>query len=238
MSNPRNYAIELPRRCLQLIDALWDVAAKTFEESQSDLGPLTSTFLLSMSMPILNLPIERVEKKIDLGEKDFYIDDRYINEHAVEEFKHTIRNGKLGDAPFYRTGAWSFYQHNTTTINMARELPEEVAVELDKPDAIKRAESMPASQWISVLRNALAHGGVLYLNSSGRSVHDDSVAMFAFVSGKFNRRQCRYLADKGCYGLEDTPTALRILRITEHEYRLFLRQWVSWLLETEIAGRS
>jgi hypothetical protein len=46
-----------------------------------DLGSLTTTFLISMSMPIITLPIERIERHRDATGQG-YADDRHIDEDA------------------------------------------------------------------------------------------------------------------------------------------------------------
>jgi len=79
---------------------------------------------------------------------------------------------------------------------------------------------MPASQWCSVLRNALAHGGIAYLNENGRSTYNEPVKMFAFASGKYiNKHEL---------------AAVNLLRISEADYFDFLRNWVAWLQKTGI----
>jgi hypothetical protein len=78
MGIPLHYSLEVPQRCLQLIDNLWSIAKKTRQTNRPDLGPLTSTFLISMSMPIVNLPVERIERHRS-AEKENYADDRHID---------------------------------------------------------------------------------------------------------------------------------------------------------------
>ena len=234
MGNPQHYGIELPQRCLALINGLWDEAARTYGGNRPDLGPLTSTFLLSMSMPILNLPVERIERQIGQGNGQGYADDRHISRRAVEAFQRTIQSGTLGEAPFYQPGAWRFFQYRGGARNIARGLPEDIAGFLDTDEAATRAGAMPASQWISVMRNALAHGGIAYLDERGRSSHDQPVKTYAFVSGKFDFGPCPNLPGATCRGERGPLAALNILRIAETDYRAFLEFWVLWLEETEI----
>jgi hypothetical protein len=236
MGNPQHFGIELPQRCLALLNGLWDQAARTYGGNQPELGPLTSTFLLSMSMPILNLPVERIERQIGQGDGEGYADDRHINGRAVEAFQRTIQQGTLSQAPFYKQGAWRFFQYRGGPINIARELPEEVPRGLDTDEAATNAGAMPASQWISVLRNALAHSGIAYLDERGRSSYGQPVKMYAFVSGKFDPGPCPHLPDAACRGERGSLIALNFLRIAETDYRAFLELWVSWLQEAEIVN--
>ncbi|NIA71262.1 hypothetical protein HBA54_21920 [Pelagibius litoralis] len=235
MGNPQHYGIELPQRCLALINGLGDVAAQAYGGNQPELGPLTSTFLLSMSMPILNLPVERIERQIVQGDGEGYADDRHVNISAVEAFQNIIQQGILSQAPFYKRGAWRFVQYRGGARNIARGLPADIASALDAAEAITNAGAMPASQWISVLRNALAHGGVAYLDEQGRSSYGKPVKMYAFVSGKFDFGPCPYHPEVACRGERGPLIALNFLRITETDYRDFLELWVSWLERVGIA---
>ena len=78
MGNPAHYSREVPSRCLQLIDGLWQHVEGVFQSDRRDLGPLTSTFLISMSYPIVNLPIERIERHSSKPEQG-YADDRHVD---------------------------------------------------------------------------------------------------------------------------------------------------------------
>ena len=238
MGNPQHYGIELPQRGLALINGLWNAAARTYGGNRPDLGPLTSTFLLSMSMPILNLPVERIERQIGQGDGEGYVDDRHISRRAVEAFQRTIQRGTLSQAPFYKQGAWRFFRYHGGPMNIARELPENIASALDMDEAATNAGAMFASQWISVVRNALAHGGIAYLDERGRSSYDQPVKMYVFVSGKFDSGPCPHLPNAACRGEQGPLIALNFLRIAETDYRAFLELWVSWLEEAGIVNAA
>lgn len=235
MGNPQHFGIELPHRCLALIDGLWDQATRVRGGERPDLGPLTTTFLMSMSMPIINLPVERIERQIGLGEAEGYVDDRHANDKAVAAFQDTIQRGRLDQAPFFKDRTWRFFRHEGKPVNFARALPEDIAVRLDEDDALARAAHMPAIQWVSILRNSLAHGGILYLNEDGRSTYDQPVKTLAFVSGKFANGFCPNSEGKECRGIRGDLSAVNILRISESDYLEFLRRWVSWLGDTGIS---
>lgn len=203
-----------------------------------DLGPLTSTFLISMSMPILNIPVERIERQIDRAEDEIYADDRPLNPKSVEAFDNTIRKGKLGDAPFYRAGGWSFHSIKQRPFpNIANGLPDIVADALSTEEAVVAARNMNASQWVSILRNAMAHGGIAYLDQDGRSSHGTPVKMFAFISGKFGKPRCMY-DDADCRYGSGKLERLNILRVSESEYLRFLKAWVAWLEEAKIFRKA
>ena len=226
MGNPQNYSLELPARCLALLDELWPYAQKTFHGGRPDLGPLTTTFLISMSMPIINVPIERIDRR--RGEEDpHYASDRSIDPAVVRAIDETLGGKPVRGAPFFRYGAWRFVSCGTAPFpNIANGLPESIAEGLDADVAARDAANMPASRWCSILRNALAHGGIAYLNEQGQSSYGDPVKMFAFASGKYDQ------------GRPQSLISVNFLRISENDYREFLHLWVGWLQKSGVAKAS
>lgn len=243
MGKPQHYSIELPSRCFDLINGLWPAANEVYGGARPDLGPLTSTFLLSMSMPILNIPLERIERQINKNEDEAYADDRQLNPEAVEAFVKVIRKGKLGDAPFYKDGTWRFHPLRDEPFpNISKGLPLQLAEALEHDGAVDAARAMPALQWVSLLRNAMAHGGIAYLDENGRSRHEAPVKMFAFVSGKYGGGKyggpkCEN-ADAACWFGMGKLEGLNFLRISEDDYRNFLGDWVAWFEASKIAKQA
>lgn len=229
MGNPRNYSLDLPERCLILLDRLWPLARATFPPARPDLGPLTSTFLMSMSMAIINLPVERIDRRQG-GEANHYATDRPVDPAAAEAISTVLQSGRFGDAPFFVTGAWRFAPRTCPPFpNIASGLPEAIARDLDSQQAAENAAGMPASQWCSILRNALAHGGIAYLNQQGRSSYGEPVKMYAFASRKYDEKS------------QHRPKpliAVNFLRISEVDYRDFLRRWVRWLRDSRVATEA
>lgn len=72
---------------------------------------------------------------------------------------------------------------------------------------------MPVSQWISVLRNALAHGCITYLGEDGNSTYGRPAKMFAFVCGKYDYPK----------GQRRQLVSARSLRIHETDFTDFLK---------------
>jgi hypothetical protein len=223
MGNPVHYSREIPSRCLQLINGLWQHAEGLFQPDRRDLGHLTSTFLVSRSYPIINLPIERIERNRSRQEQG-YADDRHIDPKLAVAVWQELGAKKLSEAPFFTSGMWSFCQSDV--FNIAGGLPDNHAEKLATAEAHTSAADMPTSQWCGVLRNALAHGGVAYLNEHGRYAYEAPVSMYLFASGRFRK------GDRP----EDRPEliGLNLLRIKEGDYRSFLQQWVRWLQVSDI----
>jgi hypothetical protein len=223
MGNPLHFSLELPQRCLQLIDELWPYVENVRQADRRGLGSLTTTFLISMSIPIINLPVERIEKHRN-AQNDGYADDRCIDPKVAAAVLDTLGGQILSKAPFYRPSEWSFAMREKNQLfNIAKPFPDDLASELASEEAAASAAKMPTSQWCSILRNAMAHGGISYLNENGRSSCGERVKMYAFVSGKFNDAKPKELHH------------LYVLRISEINYRKFLRRWVTWLKSSGLA---
>jgi hypothetical protein len=218
MGVPAHFSLELPRRCMKLIEELLPTVGAVFaDDDRRDLGGLTSTFLISMAGPIVVLPIERIERHQQKKDREGYADDRRLNPALSRSLKDVLGGGKFRRARFFVPGHWSFAER-VADFNIADGLPDDVSGALASKEAFDRAAGLETSKWSSCLRNALAHGGIVYLNEDGRSAYDGGpVKMFCFVSGKYAERT------------DETPEAINCLRIREEHFLEFLRRWVAWL---------
>jgi hypothetical protein len=216
LGNPSHYSLELPDRCLQLINALWPHVERLPECGRPDAGPLTTTFLLAMAMPIIILPVERLERHFQRGiDEEGYADDGPINPTGLAKtVAKALGGGPVSKSYFFVPEAWSYSYWPEPTLNIARGLPIELTARLSTPSAHKSAGELAASLWCSVLRNALAHGGVSYLDREGRPTVGERAEMLCFVSG---------------HKVDNTLIGLRCLRIREADFLHFLRRWVKWL---------
>jgi hypothetical protein len=133
----------------------------------------------------------------------------------------------LKEAPFFIPGTWSFASREEEALfNIAQAIPDDLADELGTEQAINTASEMATSQWCSILRNAMAHGGIAYLDEFGRSSVGQPVKMCAFISGKYDDP-----------GNRKRLTGLNVLRISEANYRAFLHKWVVWLQNSGLADQ-
>jgi hypothetical protein len=220
MGSPDHYGTELPSRCLKLLDEMWSNAELVFPKHGDELGPLTATFLLSMAMPIINVPIERIER-CNGARFDGYIDDRDLDPELSRRMNVCLGGQQIRHAPFFQDGAWSYFRAPLTIpVNISDGFPDPFAIELEKPEATAAASSLPGSQWSSILRNAMAHGGIVYLDANGRTARHAPAKFFVFVSGRFDRDNC---------GRPVRLNAVETLRISMNQYWVFLHLWVQWL---------
>lgn len=240
MGNPSNYSLELPYRCHRLLDELWDEAETIRDPQEPHLGPLTTTFLLAMATPMIVIPIERVDRyrrKQGWG----YADERDLSPETAKEIDRVLGGRTIGEVEpsFFDVGAWRFASMDFDGERLSEGLPSELAEKLENPQSAMDAADLEGAAWASILRNALAHGGVLYLNEYGQS-HWGKAEMFAFVSAKFPKFD-PHEHPKGTplYGKEDMskpPSRLRVLRIGQDDFRSFLSRWVEWLQTTDLAS--
>ena len=211
MGNPTHFSLDVPKRAHQLLRDLYE----QLTDSDGTRLPLKATFLLSVSMPIVILPFERI-LKYKQKRAEGHMNDAVLNPRLADAVDRAIDlKGKVHEAKFF-TGPWQYasLKKGQGFPNLAVEgLPDSVAAQLDAPEAVERARSLSADTFCHILRNALAHGGVLYLDQHGRSNSGAPVRRFAFVS-----------TDK-----LNNPTKLHFLRIKMVDYRAFLQHWVDWL---------
>ena len=211
MGNPTHFSLDVPKRAHQLLRDLYEQLTD-FEGTRL---PLKATFLLSVSMPIVILPIERI-LKYRRKRTEGHMDDAVLNPRLADAVDRAIDlDGKVHEAKFF-TGPWQYasLEKGAGFPNLAVDgLPGVIAAQLDLPEAVEHARSLSAHTFCRILRNALAHGGVLYLDQHGRSNSGAPVRRFAFVS-----------TDR-----LNNPTKLHFLRIKMVDYRAFLQHWVDWL---------
>lgn len=213
---PEHYARDIVERCDSLIASLLPVV-----QGQSDArfgGPLGTTFLVAMSSPMILLPVERMLKPA--AARDAVADDRVLDHTLGKAVVDVLSQAtRFGDAPFVREGAWS-YVAGHAPFNLARGMPSELLQSLSEPQAAKDAMDAPAARVVTDLRNALAHGGVAYLDEAGRQ-SGGQAAMLAFVGSVMKKGRI---------------TGVNVLRVREHDYLDFLAAWASWLRQAGVTA--
>ena len=165
----RHFSSEIVERCLYLHDLLSPIVSD--EPIPQEWGPLTSTFLLAMAMPLIVIPMERIadnQRVSPIGDRDR--DPRLtkqINDILNAPFKKSILRG---------TGEWFHFPTNKNAKPEEWLGPE--VYELAKRQA---AEVLITRRVLTGLRHALSHGNVLYLTAQGYATERGPVEMFAFM---------------------------------------------------------
>ncbi|TIU58178.1 MAG: hypothetical protein E5W35_05555 [Mesorhizobium sp.] len=171
------------------------------------------------------LPTERILRALS-GAADHNDEsgiDRILTERVRAEFRK-----QLDKTNFCERIDWAFVG-GWPIFNLADRLPGELAETLATADANDAARKMNMPQFASCLRNALSHGGILYLDERGHS-SDGQARMLAFVSGK--RGKERPLCPDGLQECNYTAphiASLNVLRVSQDGFREFLVRWATWL---------
>lgn len=213
MGNPQNFSLDVPSRCQMLLDDLWPTVSKKGEDGSL---PLNASFLLAISTPMVNLPIERIWKTQN-GRAVGHLNDSVLNAGLAQAIKKGIGNSPVAQAPFYAPDVWRYHYlpKSAALPDLSRQgLPAAVETALNSNQASTDAGAQTTETFCSILRNGLAHGGILYLDKSGSMVVRQPVQMFCFVSTKQK--------DRAVIGLH-------FLRVGMKDYRAFLALWTKWL---------
>ncbi|WP_081158951.1 hypothetical protein [Ensifer aridi] len=222
-----SYSLDLPIRCLDLLNHLLPIVQQDEEFAARHGGPLTTTLTLALATPMLTIPIERIQKhqNEDVG----YANDRGRSQRLAERIDAATRGKKLADHPQLEAFDWA-YLSKVEPFNIADGLSDDLAALLDAEEARHAARRMDFSAFLSCLRNALSHGGILYLNKEGRTTPGQA-SMLCLVSAKPRYPRVRCEKRDYCPPGSSVTESLRLLRISETGFREFLLQWVAWLHE-------
>ncbi|UVK43619.1 hypothetical protein BPNPMPFG_005428 [Mesorhizobium sp. AR07] len=226
MANPKHFSVEIPTRCLDLIDLLFPVVEKDKGTAQKHDGPLSTTFLLAMAIPMIVLPVERLLKDFGPDAPD-YANDSGIAPEVTGALGKVVARAKLRDTDIFETDVWAFVQGNRV-FNLANPFPKELAAALSSGEAFGAASGMSFRQFLMTLRNALSHGGIMYLDEDGLT-SERQTSMLAFVSARLKYDEC-----EKCHQRAPQLVGLNDLRISESGFRRFLTRWTAWLQSTPL----
>lgn len=212
MGRPEHYSRDIVSRCRSLIRNLMPNVLEGLPDDARHGGPLQTTFLLAMATPMIVLPIERMFKPAEPNPV-YVADDRELDQDLAKDLDDVFGNGKtFGNAPFVSQGTWSYVQARPP-FNIAEPWPHDLLEALSGREAARAADAAPARRLMLDLRNALAHGGVVYLDKNGFNAYGQA-EMFAFVGAVMQNRRV---------------SAINILRIHQIDFALFLEAWADWL---------
>lgn len=212
MGIPQHYSRDIAQRCQALIRHLRPVIEGGLPDDHRFGGPLDTTFLLAMATPMIVLPVERIFKPARPG-ADVPADDRELDPELAGRVGEVLGpERRFADTPFVVPGRWS-YVPGHRPFRVADYWPIDLLEKLDSEAAFAEADRTPAQRILLDLRNALAHGGVAYLDASGRSA-DGPAAMLAFACARTK---------------DHRVTGLNILRTHQDHFCAFVMSWADWL---------
>lgn len=217
MGIPQHYSREVPQRCEALIEELLPIVEGGLRADAKFGGPLKTTLLLALATPMIVLPVERIFKRVAFNDPGV-ADDREIDEALARGVKSVLgEDHAFGGAPF-GSGRWT-YAEKVGPFNVGQQWPEELLDHLGTEAAREAAGRAPTWRILQDLRNALAHGGVAYLDADGRA-SAGAAEMLGFAGA----------VTKG-----HNVVGLNVLRVHKDDFRSFLSAWAAWLTEVGVA---
>ena len=197
---PDRFVTEYPARCLKLLAAL---------EPKANELDLVGTFAILLATSMLTVPFERLRGKHPLfndpgglaGALDGMLKKRWC-EAAV-----------CADAS---PAQWRFSRIMGD--------PNEVGGwrdEAGRPSMSVEANTIgtrTAMDVVRVLRNALAHGNIVYLDADGREMPGARVAFLGFLS--------RYEESEEQRAQDET---YRLVAVREEDFLQFVKDWAGWI---------
>lgn len=199
---PDRFATEYPERCLQLLDL--------FEPIAND-NDLFGTFSVMLASSILLVPWERANNKHPLTQ-----------EHGggLQAALKALEKQKWQAAAFWQDkapGEWRFSRimgdPNNSHVWQDEENRSSFAAEANT------IERRRVGEVFRVLRNALAHGNIVYLDENGAETEGERVQHIAFLS--------RYEETEEQRAASDT---YRLVTVRETDFLPFIRAWAQWVV--------
>lgn len=217
MGIPQHYSRDVPQRCEALINELLPIVEGGLLADAIFGGPLKTTLLLALATPMVVLPVERMFKRVAFNDHGV-ADDRELDEKLAQAVMTVLGDDHaFGDAPFGRED-WR-YAPKVEPFNVGHRWPDELSRHLHAEDARSAAQRAPTWRVLQDLRNALAHGGVTYLDEDGQASLG-AAEMLGFA---------------GAITKGHEVVALNVLRVHKDDFRAFLSAWANWLADVGVA---
>lgn len=203
MGVPDRFAIEYPQRALQLIEMLEEPARK---------HDLLGSFGLLAAAAILTIPFERMRATHFLHDEDRDAD-------LVKHLK-ALEKAKFLEGPFWQAEPEAAAWRQSRIVNEVDEVYCWRDQDGNHPlsDAANTIQTRKAGEVLRVLRNALAHGNIIYLDKEGREIAGNRMVYMAFLSRYEETLEERERAE-----------TYRVLVTTEEAFLHFVRSWALWV---------
>ena len=200
---PKRFVVEYPQRCVKMLEMLEPAARKE---------QLLGSFSLLVASSLFLIPYERMKKAHPLNSRQ-------------DEPKLYDAIRKLEKRPFNSNDMWADYAPKNWRFSRIITSPDHTENWLDENEchpmhgaAINTIDNRKIGEVLRVVRNALAHGNVVYLDEHGYERHGEVVQYLAFLS--------RYEENEEQRNKSET---YRLVATTEEEFLTFIKSWASWL---------
>ena len=200
---PARFIFEYPERCLQLIEEIEPLA-----RSRSLVG----SFSLLVAPSLFLIPYERLKNNHPLREG--------TREPEVNRALKRVGRQKWSRSEFWdgEPGqSWRFTRI-VTSPERTEEWADEEGLHPFDGEAKNHIGRADTERVIRVIRNALAHGNIVYLDGKGYERLGAQVQYLAFLSRYEENEVDRQRAE-----------TYRLVAVTEDDFLAFLKQWSAWL---------
>lgn len=211
MGVPDRFAIEYPRRALELLGML---------EAPAREHNLLGSFGLLAASAILTIPFERMRTS-------HFLHNEVRDADLVKNLKALEKTVFL-KAPFWRSEPDAGVWRQSRIVNGV----DEVFGWLDQDSRDPRSEesntikTRKASEVLRVLRNALAHGNIIYLDKNGQEIAGNQMIYMAFLSRYEETSKQRAQAE-----------TYRVVITTEEAFLHFVKSWAEWISSLDLDPR-
>lgn len=198
---PQRFAIEYPERSLELLDA--------FEPIAQDRD-LYGTFSIMLAASILIIPWERANGRHPLRQE--------AGGDLATGLRQLGRQRWL-DAEFWQgmpAGEWRFSRIMGDP-NEVAEWQDDQGQPSFSPEA-NTIDQRDVTYVFRVLRNALAHGNIVYLDEQGQETWGERVHHIAFLSRYEETAEQRAAGE-----------TYRVVTVRETDFLPFVRAWAQWV---------
>ncbi len=199
---PQRFATEYPERCLQLLEAFKSIAQER---------DLFGTFSVMLASSILLVPWERANNRHPLKQ-----------EHGggLQGDLKSLEKQKWLESEFWSDaspGEWRFSRIMGDPNNAYEWTNENGNPSFsDEANTIRRRR---IGEVFRVLRNALAHGNIVYLDEQGWETEGARVQHIAFLSRYEESEEQRAAAE-----------TYRLVTVRETDFLPFVRAWAHWVV--------
>lgn len=208
---PDRFAVEYPKRAIELLDIV---------EARAKEKDLLGSFALLAASAILTIPFERMRAS-------HFLYNEARDADLVKNLK-ALEKANFLESPFWEVAPDGEAWRQSRIVNAV----DNVHDWLDENDRDPRApesntiKTRKASEVLRVLRNALAHGNIIYLDKNGQEIAGNRMIYMAFLS--------RY---------EETPEqreqaeTYRVVITTEDAFLQFVKSWALWISSLDLDQR-
>lgn len=198
---PDRFATEYPERCLQLLEVCEPLARKL---------DLFGTFSVMLASSILLVPWERANNRHPLTQ-----------EHGgeLQASLKRLAKQKWASAEFWRdstTAGWR-YSRIMGDPNHSWDWKDEMGRPSFSDDA-NTIESRIVGEVFRVMRNALAHGNIVYLDQNGHETSGTRVQHLGFLSRYEEMDEQRKQVE-----------TYRLVTVRESDFLPFVQCWAHWV---------